>query len=102
MRLTEFWERMESRFGAAYADSVARDQVIGRLGNRTVHQALAQGESATDVWRAGCEHLELPVAERHGVSGGCAACRGAPPPLPRAAAPLVAGPQPRSLGRLRR
>jgi DUF3046 family protein len=65
MRLTEFWMRMESRFGAGYADSVARDQVIGRLGNRTVHQALAQGESAKDVWRAVCEHFEIPVADRH-------------------------------------
>ena len=65
MRLTEFWDRMETRFGAAYADSVARDQVIGRLGNRTVHQALAQGESAKDVWRAVCEHFEIPLADRH-------------------------------------
>jgi hypothetical protein len=65
VRLTEFWERMELRFGAAYADSVARDQVIGRLGNRTVHQALAEGESAKDVWRAVCEHFEIPVSERH-------------------------------------
>lgn len=65
MRLTEFWERMETRFGAAYADSVARDQVIGNLGDRTVHQALADGESAKDVWRAVCEHFEIPVPDRH-------------------------------------
>ena len=65
VRLTEFWERMETRFGRVYADSVARDQVISRLGNRTVHQALAEGESAKDVWRAVCEHFEIPVADRH-------------------------------------
>ena len=65
VRLTEFWERMETRFGKSYADSVARDQVIGLLGNRTVHQALAAGESAKDVWRAVCEHFEIPVKERH-------------------------------------
>jgi hypothetical protein len=65
MRLTDFWERMETRFGQAYADSVARDQVIGRLGNRTVHEALAAGESAKDVWRAVCEHFEIPVKDRH-------------------------------------
>ena len=65
VRLTEFWERMETRFGAAYADSVARDQVIRKLGDRTVHQALADGESAKDVWRAVCEHFEVPVADRH-------------------------------------
>jgi DUF3046 family protein len=65
MRLTEFWERMQTRFGPAYADSVARDQVIGRLGNRTIHEALAAGESAKDVWRAVCEHFEIPVKDRH-------------------------------------
>lgn len=65
MRLTEFWERMEARFGPAYADSVACDQVIGGLGNRTIHEALAAGESAKDVWRAVCEHFEVPVSERH-------------------------------------
>jgi hypothetical protein len=65
VRLTEFWERMETRFGKPYADSVARDQMIGRLGNRTVHQALAAGESAKDVWRAVCEHFEIPVKDRH-------------------------------------
>ena len=65
VRLTEFWERMETRFGKTYADSVARDQVIGRLGNRTVHEALTAGESAKDVWRAVCEHFEIPLKERH-------------------------------------
>jgi hypothetical protein len=65
VRLTEFWDRMETRFGKVYADSVARDQVIGRLGNRTVHEALAAGESAKDVWRAVCEHFEIPMKERH-------------------------------------
>jgi hypothetical protein len=52
VRLTEFWERMQTRFGPAYADSVARDQVIGRLGNRTVHEALAAGEAGKGVWCA--------------------------------------------------
>ena len=65
MRLTEFWERMNARFGAAYADSVARDQVIGELGNRTVYEALAAGESARSVWLAVCEHYEVPARDRH-------------------------------------
>ncbi len=56
---------METRFGKVYADSVARDQVIGRLGSRTVHEALAAGESAKDVWRAVCEHFEIPLKDRH-------------------------------------
>jgi hypothetical protein len=65
VRLTEFWERMETRFGKIYADSVARDQVIGYLGNRTVREALAAGEPAKDVWLAVCEHFEIPVSDRH-------------------------------------
>jgi hypothetical protein len=65
VRLTDFWERMETRFGAAYASSVARDQVIGRLGNRTAHEALAAGEDVRAVWLAVCEHFDVPVADRH-------------------------------------
>ena len=56
---------MGARFGPAYAESVARDQVIGRLGNRTAHQALADGEDVRDVWLAVCEHFEIPVRDRH-------------------------------------
>ena len=56
---------MEGRFGAAYASSVARDQVIGRLGNRTAHEALQAGDDVRDVWLAVCEHFDVPVADRH-------------------------------------
>ncbi|HET6909439.1 MAG TPA: DUF3046 domain-containing protein [Mycobacteriales bacterium] len=65
MRVTDFWDRMESRFGPAYAASVARDQVIGRLGNRTPQQALEAGEDVREVWLAVCEHFEVPIADRH-------------------------------------
>jgi hypothetical protein len=65
LRLTEFWERMEGRFGSAYATSVARDQVIGPLGNRTAHEALQAGEDVRVVWLAVCEHFDVPVADRH-------------------------------------
>ena len=65
VRITDFWERMEARFGSAYASSVARDQVIGRLGDRTAQQALDAGEDVREVWLAVCEHFEVPVAERH-------------------------------------
>ena len=51
VRLTEFWARMETLLGAAYADSYARDQVLATLGGRTVHQALKDGWDAKDVWR---------------------------------------------------
>jgi Protein of unknown function (DUF3046) len=56
---------MEDQFGSAYAPSVARDQIIGRLGGRSIDEALAAGEDPKAVWRAVCEHFEIPVAQRH-------------------------------------
>jgi len=64
VRLTEFWGRMEKRFGAAYARSYAADMVIAELGSRTVEQALAQGEDAKSVWRAVCEATNAPASDR--------------------------------------
>ncbi|MCW2713684.1 MAG: hypothetical protein JWN88_731 [Frankiales bacterium] len=64
MRLTEFWRRMEDRFGAAYARSYATDQVLATLGHRTVQRALDDGDDVKSVWRAVCEALEVPAAER--------------------------------------
>jgi hypothetical protein len=55
---------MEHAFGAGYADSVARDQVLEELGSRTVHEALDAGEDAKHVWRAVWAHFELPVQQR--------------------------------------
>ena len=60
VRLTVFWDRMRAQFGEAYAESVAKDQVLAALGDRTVNQALADGEDAKDVWRAVCETFEIP------------------------------------------
>ena len=54
MRRTDFWSRMEQAFGAGYAYSVAADQVIPQLGERTVNQAFAEGEDTAVVWRAVC------------------------------------------------
>jgi hypothetical protein len=65
VRLTVFWERMHRRFGEAYADSLARDLVMARLGGRTVNQALAAGVEAREVWAAVCEAAEVPVSDRH-------------------------------------
>ena len=55
---------MESTFGAAYADSYARDQVLASLGGRTVHQALADGEDAKQVWRGVCAAVAAAATER--------------------------------------
>ena len=60
VRLTEFWTRMERRFGEGYARSYAADQVLPQLGSRTVQQALDQGENPKDVWRAVSDAAQQP------------------------------------------
>ncbi|HEU0132103.1 MAG TPA: DUF3046 domain-containing protein [Mycobacteriales bacterium] len=65
MRLTVFWDRMNARFGEAYADSVARDLVIAQLGGRSVVAALDAGVEPSVVWNAVCEAVEVPVRDRH-------------------------------------
>ncbi len=62
--MTEFWARMEARFGPRYADSVARDQVLRQLDGRTVVQALDDGWSAKVVWRAVCDAHDIPAKDR--------------------------------------
>ncbi len=64
VRLTEFWGRMDTRFGASYARSYASDQVLSTLGSRTVLQALADGEDTKHVWRAVCDAIHAPLSER--------------------------------------
>ncbi len=64
MRFTEFWARMESALGPAYAAVWASQQVLSDLGGRTVDQALAAGETPKRVWRVVAERLELPETER--------------------------------------
>lgn len=55
---------MRKHFGAAYADSFARDFVLAELGGRTVHEALAQGVETVEVWRAVCRTVDVPAKLR--------------------------------------
>jgi hypothetical protein len=64
VRLTVFWDRMRAQFGESYADSVAKDQVLTGLGDRTAAQALAEGTEPQLVWRAVCDTFELPESRR--------------------------------------
>lgn len=64
MRLTAFWDRMRAQFGDGYADSVAKDYVLGNLGSRTVQQALADGTDTKTIWRAVCETFNVPESRR--------------------------------------
>ena len=51
---------MSEQFGETYAESVAKDFVISKLGDRTVNKALADGEDAKVVWRAVAETFNVP------------------------------------------
>lgn len=64
VRQTEFWQRMEARFGAAYARSYAADQVLATLRGRSVVQALEDGDDVKSVWRAVCDAAQVPAADR--------------------------------------
>ena len=63
MKLTEFWRRMDERFGTTYARSLAADYRLPALGS-TIDAALAAGVEARDVWRAVCAEFEMPAALR--------------------------------------
>ena len=64
--MSHFWNLMRDEFGEAYADSLARDHVLGGLGNRTVRQALEQGVPPRTVWEVLCEDMDVPEARRFG------------------------------------
>ena len=64
MRHTEFWSRMENALGSSYARIWAREHVLAGLGERTVQQALDDGEDAKLVWREVWRALKLPLSER--------------------------------------
>jgi hypothetical protein len=60
VRLTVFWDRMNSHFGEDYAASVAQDYVLADLGGRTVNQALADGQDVKVIWKAVCDAFDVP------------------------------------------
>ncbi|HZY01741.1 MAG TPA: DUF3046 domain-containing protein [Dermatophilaceae bacterium] len=60
MRLSDFWRLMDDEFGAAYAHSLARDHVLGALGNRTPMQALESGVKPREAWLALCADMDVP------------------------------------------
>ena len=65
MRLSDFWRLMDDEFGRTYARSLAADQVMAALGDRTAKQALEAGARPRDVWDAVCEAMAVPP-ERQG------------------------------------
>ncbi len=57
--MSDFWQRMEARFGSSYARSLAADYRVTSLG-ATVNDAIERGDSPKAVWRAVCQEFEIP------------------------------------------
>jgi hypothetical protein len=60
MRISDFWRLMDDEFGSAYAHSLARDHVLGALGNRTPLEALESGTKPREAWLALCADMDVP------------------------------------------
>jgi hypothetical protein len=63
VRFTEFWDRMETRFGKDYARSVAADYRVSALG-ATIDEAIESGVDVKTVWRAVCAEFDIPESQR--------------------------------------
>jgi len=64
VRLTEFRELVEGRFGAVRGGSMLVDHVLSGLGGRTAAQAIEEGVEPRDVWRALCADFDVPRDQR--------------------------------------
>lgn len=64
VRETELWARMTEHLGMTYARVWAAEYSLADLGDRTVVQALAEGEPCKVIWRSVWFALELPLADR--------------------------------------
>jgi hypothetical protein len=63
MRLTEFSELVNGRFGSVRGASLLVDHVLSALGGRTATQAIEDGVDPRDVWRALCADFDVPKDE---------------------------------------
>jgi hypothetical protein len=61
---TELWQRLRQHLGPGYYQVWAAEHSLAALRNRTVVQALGDGETSKAVWRAVWEALELPDRDR--------------------------------------
>jgi Protein of unknown function (DUF3046) len=64
VRHTEFWSRMDSALGPAYARTWAKEQALAGLDGMTVQEAFDAGWDAKTIWRVVWRALELPAADR--------------------------------------
>jgi hypothetical protein len=63
VRLTDFWNRMDTQFGRSYARSVATDFRLPALG-LTIEEAIEAGTDTKAIWRAVCDAFDLPGSVR--------------------------------------
>jgi hypothetical protein len=61
---TELWQRLRQHLGSGYCQVWAAEHNLAELANRTVVQALRDGEAAKTIWRAVWRSLELPDRDR--------------------------------------
>ncbi|WP_265523289.1 DUF3046 domain-containing protein [Oerskovia flava] len=66
MRYREFWQLVDEVFGPAYGRTLASDQVLGALADRTAAQAIEDGVEPRVVWHALCDALDVPDHRRWG------------------------------------
>lgn len=64
MKETELWSRMDIHLGRGYSRVWAAEHNLADLGGRTVDQAINDGMSFKQIWRAVWAALELPARER--------------------------------------
>jgi len=60
VRLTEFHDLVEERFGRVRSTSMLVDHVLTGLDGRTATQAIEDGVDPRDVWRALCGDFDVP------------------------------------------
>jgi hypothetical protein len=66
VRYSEFQDLVVDVFGPQVGQALVRDQVLGGLGDRTAVAALDDGEEPRVVWRALCDAMGVPEAQRWG------------------------------------
>jgi hypothetical protein len=60
VRLTDFRELVEGRFGPVRGGSMLVDHVLSGFGGRTAVQAIDDGVDPREVWRALCADFDVP------------------------------------------
>ena len=66
MREREFWQLLDEVFGHQYGRSLANDQRLLALEDRTVLESLADGIEPRVIWNVLCDQMQVPDGLRWG------------------------------------